>query len=73
MYGVVYGLASVLCFSGPGEYAPEGSQMLGKGKAGLLCCHEQRFMPVKSTVPGPGSYEVTTVYFVATCILHVCE
>lgn len=59
----------VFLTTGPGEYE-RGSQ-LGKGKQGLLCSRDERFRDVKSTVPGPGSYEVCIVQ-IGSSFLYLC-
>lgn len=42
---------------GPGEY--KHTSVLCKGKPGLLCFRDNRFKPIKSAVPGPGSYQLS--------------
>ena len=56
----------MLYFAGPGEY--ESPAFLGKAKTGMICSKDGRFKPVKSLVPGPGTYAVSEYMCVCVCV-----
>ena len=54
VYLSTYYLFIILFVSGPGQY--DFKEAVGRG--GLMTTRQDRFRPIKSETPGPGSYEV---------------
>ena len=54
VYLSTYYLIIILFVSGPGQY--DFKEAVGRG--GLMTTRQDRFRPIKSETPGPGSYEV---------------
>ena len=54
VYLSTYYLFIILFVSGPGQY--DFKEAAGRG--GLMTTRQDRFRPIKSETPGPGSYEV---------------
>lgn len=51
---LTYYLFIILFLSGPGQYELKEGAVRG----GLMTTRQDRFRPIKSETPGPGSYEV---------------
>lgn len=54
VYLLTYYLFIMLFVSGPGQYDLKEAA----GGGGLMTTRQDRFRPIKSETPGPGSYEV---------------
>ena len=54
VYQLTYYLFIMFFVSGPGQY--DFKEAAGRG--GLMTTRQDRFRPIKSETPGPGSYEV---------------